>query len=162
MPKFIMANGKLVKALLHTGVTRYMDFRAVDGSYVVRKGAVKKVPATDAEALTSDLVGFFDKRRLRNFFMCAAARPPRRRTRAAFGVGSRRRQRGNVRPEVALAIMRGADENLRSPRRCQPLQRPESELGPPDVAVATMPPCHINLCRRRAGQQWLGTTFYLI
>jgi Rab GDP dissociation inhibitor len=72
VPKFIMANGKLVKALLHTGVTRYMDFKAVDGSYVVNKGTVKKVPATDAEALTTNLVGFFEKRRLRSFFMCVA------------------------------------------------------------------------------------------
>jgi RAB protein geranylgeranyltransferase component A len=64
-----MANGKLVKALLHTGVTRYMDFKAVDGSYVLNKGTVKKVPATDAEALTTNLVGFFEKRRLRSFFM---------------------------------------------------------------------------------------------
>lgn len=70
VPKFIMANGKLVHALLHTGVTRYMDFKAVEGSYVLNKGAVKKVPATDAEALTTNLVGFFEKRRLRNFFMC--------------------------------------------------------------------------------------------
>lgn len=71
VPKFIMANGKLVHALLHTGVTRYMDFKAVDGSYVLNKGVVKKVPATDAEALTTDLVGFLEKRRLRSFFMCA-------------------------------------------------------------------------------------------
>lgn len=71
VPKFMMANGKLVHALLHTGVTRYMGFKAVDGSYVLNKGVVKKVPATDAEALTTDLVGFLEKRRLRNFFMCA-------------------------------------------------------------------------------------------
>ena len=67
-----MANGKLVHALLHTGVTRYMDFKAVDGSFVLNKGTVKKVPATDAEALTTNLVGFFEKRRLRSFFMYAA------------------------------------------------------------------------------------------
>jgi hypothetical protein len=48
-----------------------MDFKAVDGSYVLNKGVVKKVPATDAEALTTDLVGFFEKRRLRSFFMYA-------------------------------------------------------------------------------------------
>lgn len=74
IPKFIMANGKLVHALLHTGVTRYMDFKAVDGSYVLNKGVVKKVPCTDAEALTTDLVGFLEKRRLRSFFVCASSR----------------------------------------------------------------------------------------
>jgi Rab GDP dissociation inhibitor len=70
VPKFIMANGKLVHALVHTGVTRYIDFKAVDGSYVFKKGQVKKVPATDAEALTSDLLGFFEKRRVHSFFSC--------------------------------------------------------------------------------------------
>lgn len=71
IPKFIMANGKLVHTLLHTGVTRYMEFKAVEGSYVCRDGKVKKVPATDMEALKSDLIGFFEKRRLRSFFLCA-------------------------------------------------------------------------------------------
>lgn len=71
VPKFIIANGKLVHALMHTGVTRYMDFRAVEGSYVLKKDKVRKVPATDAEALTSDLLGFFEKRRVHSFFSCA-------------------------------------------------------------------------------------------
>ena len=72
VPKFIIANGKLVHALVHTGVTRYMDFKAVDGSYVLKKNKISKVPATDAEALTSELLGLFEKRRVRSFFQCAA------------------------------------------------------------------------------------------
>ena len=35
--------GNLVKILLHTKATRYLDFKAVDGSFVVKKGAVCKV-----------------------------------------------------------------------------------------------------------------------
>ena len=31
IPKFIMANGLLVKMLLHTGVTRYLEWKSVDG-----------------------------------------------------------------------------------------------------------------------------------
>ena len=34
VPKFIMANGVLVKMLLHTKVTRYLEWKCVDGSYV--------------------------------------------------------------------------------------------------------------------------------
>lgn len=34
IPKFIMANGNLVKILLHTKVTRYLEWKCVDGSYV--------------------------------------------------------------------------------------------------------------------------------
>jgi len=31
VPKFMMANGKLVKALIYTDVTKYLEFKAVDG-----------------------------------------------------------------------------------------------------------------------------------
>ena len=36
IPKFIMANGKLVKMLLHTKVTRYLEWKCVDASYVLQ------------------------------------------------------------------------------------------------------------------------------
>ncbi|KAF2594071.1 hypothetical protein F2Q70_00044153 [Brassica cretica] len=38
MPKFMMGNGKLVRTLIHTDVTKYLSFKAVDGSYVFVKG----------------------------------------------------------------------------------------------------------------------------
>lgn len=66
-PKFIMACGNLVKILMHTKVTRYLDFKLVAGSYVFRDGKVCKVPATAAEALSSPLMGFFQKRKFKNF-----------------------------------------------------------------------------------------------
>jgi Rab GDP dissociation inhibitor len=69
VPKFIMANGKLVRVLVHTDVTKYLEFKAVDGSFVLSKGRVEKVPATDMEALRSPLMGLFEKRRARNFFL---------------------------------------------------------------------------------------------
>ncbi|XP_012688297.2 rab GDP dissociation inhibitor beta-like [Clupea harengus] len=65
IPKFTLANGLLVKMLLYTDVTRYLDFKAVEGSYVFRGGKVHKVPSTEAEATASDLMGMFDKRRFR-------------------------------------------------------------------------------------------------
>ena len=34
-----------MKILLHTKATRYLDFKAVDGRFVVKKGAVCKVRA---------------------------------------------------------------------------------------------------------------------
>jgi len=67
VPKFLMACGDLVKMLLHTRVTRYLEFKVVAGSYVVKKGKPFKVPATAREALGSDLLGFFQKRHYRNF-----------------------------------------------------------------------------------------------
>lgn len=66
IPKFLMANGKLIKMLYLTGVTRYnMDFGKIEGSYVYRvykgKGGVHKVPATPKEMMATGLVGFFEK-----------------------------------------------------------------------------------------------------
>lgn len=70
IPKFIMANGQLVKLLIHTGVTRYLEFKSVEGSYVMgRSGKISKVPADEKEALTSDLMGIFEKRRFKNFLV---------------------------------------------------------------------------------------------
>eukprot|EP00004_Rigifila_ramosa_P011485 TRINITY_DN245_c0_g1_i1.p1 TRINITY_DN245_c0_g1~~TRINITY_DN245_c0_g1_i1.p1 ORF type:complete len:449 (+),score=102.00 TRINITY_DN245_c0_g1_i1:23-1348(+) len=69
IPKFIMASGTLVKILLHTDVTRYLDFKAIEGSYVMRDKKIQKVPATDQEALSSNLMGILEKRRARKFFL---------------------------------------------------------------------------------------------
>ena len=79
VPKFIMANGKLVKVLVLTDVTRYMDFKLVDGSYVYRRaqkggmfgGAsapiISKVPADEAEAIKTGLISLVQKNWLRGF-----------------------------------------------------------------------------------------------
>ena len=88
IPKFLMANGQLVKLLIHTGtvcqtsryllilklcfsgVTRYLEFKSIEGSYVVGKsGKISKVPADEKEALASDLMGLFEKRRFKNFLV---------------------------------------------------------------------------------------------
>lgn len=67
IPKFLMANGRLVKLLIHTGVTRYLEFKSVEGSYVYKGGKIHKVPASETEALASGLMGLFEKRRYRSF-----------------------------------------------------------------------------------------------
>lgn len=69
IPKFLMANGQLVKLLIHTGVTRYLEFKSVEGSYVYKGGKIFKVPADEKEALVSNLMGMFEKRRFRNFLI---------------------------------------------------------------------------------------------
>ena len=43
IPKFLMANGQLVKLLIHTGVTRYLEFKSVEGSYVFKGTKISKV-----------------------------------------------------------------------------------------------------------------------
>lgn len=69
VPKFLMAHGDLVKLLIHTQVTRYLEFKQIEGSYVYKGGYVYKVPANDKEALSSSLMGIFEKRRFRNFLI---------------------------------------------------------------------------------------------
>ena len=74
IPKFIMADGKLVKMLLHTKVTKYLEWQCVNASYVCQmvaagyfsaaKMQVCKVPANDMEALKSNLMGLFEKKRV--------------------------------------------------------------------------------------------------
>lgn len=69
IPKFLMANGLLVKLLIHTGVTRYLEFKSIEGSYVYKSGKISKVPIDQHEALSSDLMGIFEKRRFRHFLI---------------------------------------------------------------------------------------------
>lgn len=69
IPKFIMACGNLTKMLLHTKVTKYLDFKSISGSYVYKAGKILKVPATPEEALRSPLMGLFEKRRFRKFLV---------------------------------------------------------------------------------------------
>ncbi|XP_015258114.1 PREDICTED: rab GDP dissociation inhibitor beta-like [Cyprinodon variegatus] len=65
IPKFFLATGPLVKILVHTEVTRYLDFKVVEGSYLFKAGKLYKVPATEEDAQSSDLMGMFDKRRFK-------------------------------------------------------------------------------------------------
>ncbi|KAK9766508.1 Rab GDP dissociation inhibitor alpha [Basidiobolus ranarum] len=67
-PKFMMANGELVKVLTHTDVTRYLEFKQISGSYVYGEGKIYKVPSSEVEALTSPLMGLMEKQRAKKFF----------------------------------------------------------------------------------------------
>ncbi|XP_055365197.1 rab GDP dissociation inhibitor alpha isoform X2 [Betta splendens] len=61
----------LVKILVHTEVTRYVDFKVIEGSYMYKGGKVHKVPATEEDAHNSDLMGMFDKRRFKKLLLFA-------------------------------------------------------------------------------------------
>ncbi|KAI0316615.1 rab GTPase activator [Amylostereum chailletii] len=68
VPKFIIASGELTKILVHTDVTRYLEFKQIAGSFVFRDGKISKVPSTEMEAVKSPLMGLFEKRRAKKFF----------------------------------------------------------------------------------------------
>jgi len=67
IPKLIMSCGPLVQILVKTDVTRYLEFKSVDGSFVVAEGKIYKVPSTSTEALKSSLMGILEKRRCSKF-----------------------------------------------------------------------------------------------
>jgi Rab GDP dissociation inhibitor len=79
IPKFVMANGKLVKMLLKTTVDKYLEWKTVEGTYVYQYtkggffssagGKIFKVPGNDVEALKSSLMGLWEKKRCKNFFV---------------------------------------------------------------------------------------------
>lgn len=68
IPKFIFSSGELTKILVHTEVTRYLEFKQIAGSFVYREGRISKVPSTELEAVKSPLMGLFEKRRAKKFF----------------------------------------------------------------------------------------------
>lgn len=78
IPKFIMAYGKLVKMIIKMKVSHYLTWKSVEGSYVYQwqkggffssdKGVIEKIPGNDREALTSNLLSLFEKRRCQSFF----------------------------------------------------------------------------------------------
>jgi len=78
IPKFVMAYGKLVKLIIKTKVSDYLSWKCVEGTYVYQwkkggfftkeGGKIDKVPANDKEALASDLMSLFEKRRCQKFF----------------------------------------------------------------------------------------------
>lgn len=72
IPKFLISNGQLVQMLINTDVTRYLDFKVVDGSFVYKGGSVYKVPADATEALSTKLMGMFEKRRFRKLLVWAS------------------------------------------------------------------------------------------
>merc|ERR1712000_318521 len=71
VPKLLMANGELTNILVSTDVTRYLEFKQIAGSFVQQgtgpRATVAKVPSTAGEALSSPLMGLFEKRRAKKF-----------------------------------------------------------------------------------------------
>ncbi|KAG6832278.1 Rab GDP dissociation inhibitor alpha [Tricholoma furcatifolium] len=68
IPKFIIASGELTNMLVHTDVTRYLEFKQIAGSFVYRDKKISKVPSNEAEAVKSPLMGLFEKYRAKSFF----------------------------------------------------------------------------------------------
>jgi len=75
-PKFLMSCGNLVKILLKTKVTDYLEFRSVAASYYYRNGKLIKVPSAPTEVASSSLIGFFDIAKLKRFLQFVGSYDP--------------------------------------------------------------------------------------
>jgi Rab GDP dissociation inhibitor len=82
IPKFIMAAGDLVKILLKTKVSRYLEWKSCEGSYVYlhtegglfsKERHIHKVPATAQDGMMSGLMGLMEKPRFINFVQSVMA-----------------------------------------------------------------------------------------
>lgn len=81
---YVTLTGQLVKMLLFTEVTRYLDFKVTEGSFVYKGGKIYKVPSTEAEALASSkhfgflrvVSHFIMERGLRKFRVPCVSHPP--------------------------------------------------------------------------------------
>jgi len=76
VPKFIMASGDLVKILLKTKVSRYLEWKSCDRSYVYqptegglfsKEKAIHSIPTSAQEGLKTSLMGMLEKPRFINF-----------------------------------------------------------------------------------------------
>jgi len=77
IPKYIMSFGKLVKMIIKTKVSDYLNWKSVNGVFVYQyqkgglfsndQGKIEKVPGTAKEALSSPLMSLFEKKRCHGF-----------------------------------------------------------------------------------------------
>lgn len=76
IPKFVMASGDLVKILLKTKVSRYLEWKSCDRSYVFQPTeggmfssakSIHSIPTTPQEGLKTSLMGMLEKPRFINF-----------------------------------------------------------------------------------------------
>ena len=67
--KVLLADDALVRLMNKMISERYgIDFEVLDASFMMRDGYFHKVPCNEMEALSSSLMGFFEKRRAAKFF----------------------------------------------------------------------------------------------
>ena len=69
VPKVLLAASDLFQLMERTIVQKYdIQFDVLEASFMMRDGTFHKVPSSEIEALSSGLMGFFEKRRAAKFF----------------------------------------------------------------------------------------------
>ena len=68
VPKVLMSSGGLVKMLIKTNVSQYLDFKCLESQFVVKGNELLKIPSNDKEALSTDLLSLSEKANCTRFF----------------------------------------------------------------------------------------------
>ena len=79
VPKFPLSKGNIMKAIVHTGCNRYLEFHRCKGAYVTKKGKPCRIPSTASDVAATNLVGFFQKLKLKSFLEFVAQIDPKNR-----------------------------------------------------------------------------------
>ncbi|CAG8461674.1 1989_t:CDS:10 [Acaulospora colombiana] len=70
-PKMVPCRGELIETLISSGVGRYLNFKAMDRTYIYSDGTFDKVPCSKDDVFTSQTMSFVEKRTLMRFLTFA-------------------------------------------------------------------------------------------
>eukprot|EP00741_Cyanophora_paradoxa_P002447 tig00000076_g2372.t1 len=73
MPRLIFATGAMVDALIRSNVSSYVDFRAVQGTFIHVKGEFHRIPSSKGDIFQSKLLSLPEKLQLQDIIMYAIA-----------------------------------------------------------------------------------------
>ena len=72
IPKYVMASGNLVKILLNTNVSEYLEWKPIDRIFLYQSnygiGDIHKIPVTPGEAIKTKLFDLPEKRKIKKLF----------------------------------------------------------------------------------------------
>ncbi|KAJ3190383.1 hypothetical protein HDU85_000679 [Gaertneriomyces sp. JEL0708] len=71
-PKLLFSRGPLVELLVSSGVGSYLEFKALEETYLYHQGSYDRVPGSKEDVFMNDTVNLIDKRRLMKFLSFAA------------------------------------------------------------------------------------------
>lgn len=69
LSKFLLADGKMLKLLVHTTDIRYFDLKPIDSNYIVKDTSILKIPTSKYEALKTSVIGCMEKLRFKDYIM---------------------------------------------------------------------------------------------
>merc|ERR1711871_1749257 len=72
-PALLLANGKMVGALVSSGVHNYCEFKSTESSYMLVNNTIRKVPSPNNEVFADKQISLLDKRCLMKFLQLCLA-----------------------------------------------------------------------------------------